>query len=237
MTSKGAKQTAALSADVAGALVLKPVARAKNLSIRIDAATRQAVVILPPRLSEATAYKFVKKNEAWIRSQLADLPPRIAFAPGAVIPLCGDPHLLVHKADQMRLATHIDGQTIVTGGDPDAFAGRIDRFLRAEAKAQITPLVQEFAAQLDRQPGRVSIKDTKSRWGSCTPGRDVAFSWRLILAPRPVLRYVVAHEVAHMVELNHSSRFWGQVEKLMPDYKPARLWLTEKGMALHAYGR
>jgi len=226
-----------LAKDVARSLVMKPMGRAKNLSIRIDAATRQAVIILPPRMSRAAALRFAKKHEGWISGQLAALPPRVSFVPGAVVPFLGDPHLLVHQADQPRLPTKREGQTIVTGGDVDAFAGRIDRFLRAEARSAIRPLVDDYAAKLGKQPGRLSIKDTKSRWGSCTPGRDLSFSWRLILAPPQVLRYVVAHEAAHMVELNHSARFWGQVEKLMPGHNSARQWLTDNGMALHAYGR
>ncbi len=226
-----------LTRQLDGALVLKPTKRAKNLSIRIDAAQRKAVIIVPPRVSERVARNFATKHAAWIMDHLDALPPRVPFAPGQVIPLRGDPCLLVHRADKMRHPTRLDGQSIVTGGDPDGFAGRIDRFLRAEARADIVPLAQEFGAKMGVKPGRVSIKDQKSRWGSCTPGRDLSFSWRLILAPPAVLRYVVAHEAAHMKQLNHSPRFWAEVKGLMPEYEPAKQWLTDRGMNLHAYGR
>lgn len=227
----------ALTRHLDGALILKPTKRAKNLSIRIDAAQRKAVIIVPPRVSERAARNFAKKHADWIADHLDALPPRVPFAPGQVIPLRGDPCLLVHQADQMRYPTKLEGQSIVTGGDIDAFPGRIDRYLRAEARADIVPLVQKFGEVMGCKPGRVSIKDTKSRWGSCTPGRDLSFSWRLILAPPPVLRYVVAHEAAHMKQLNHSPHFWAEVDALMPDYGAAKQWLTDRGMSLHAYGR
>ena len=94
----------------------------------------------------------------------------------------------------------------------------------------------EFAQRVGRRPAGVRIKDTRAQWGSCTPQGILSFSWRLVLAPPFVLRYVAAHEVAHLVELNHSAAFWRLNEQLDPDHAQARAWLRRHGRMLHAVG-
>ena len=210
--------------------------RAKRLSIRIDAATAEPVLILPPRASLKSGLKFIDTHAEWIAEKLQALPVGQPFEPGAVIPFRGAPHLLVHSG-KVRDATRTEGQTIVTGGDATAFARRIEDFLRAEARARALDRTAYYGAMLRRKAARVSIKDTKSRWGSCTPDRVLSFSWRLVLAPEPVFDYVIAHECAHMRELNHGPRFWALVEKIDPSYQAHRRWLDMEGATLHAYGR
>jgi predicted metal-dependent hydrolase len=97
-------------------------------------------------------------------------------------------------------------------------------------------LVREFAAAIDERPGRISLRDTVTRWGSCSPDGNLAFSWRLVLAPDSVFRYVVAHEVAHLRELNHGPRFWTLVRQLVGNSERPRAWLSHYGAGLHRYG-
>jgi predicted metal-dependent hydrolase len=90
-----------------------------------------------------------------------------------------------------------------------------------------------YAAKIGRRVTRVTLRDTRSRWGSCTAEGALMYSWRLIMAPPEVLRYVAAHEVAHLVEMNHSNRFWAVVEGLYPGWQTQRAWLRSHGGALH----
>jgi predicted metal-dependent hydrolase len=110
----------------------------------------------------------------------------------------------------------------------------------AEARAAIAPLARAMAAQLGRKVTRISVRDTTSRWGSCSRGGALSFCWRLILAPDAVFTYVVAHEVAHLAHMNHGPAFWRTVDKLMPPGlgtpRSARDWLRRHGAVLHRYG-
>jgi len=210
--------------------------RAKRLSIRIDAAAGEPVLILPPKASLRQGLRFIDSHADWIGEKLRALPKAEPFAPGAVIPYHGIPTLLVHSG-KLRDATHTRGQTIVTGGDKSQFARRIEDFLRNEARTHVLDRTEFYGRQIGKKPSRVTIKDTKSRWGSCTPERALSFSWRLVLAPAQVFDYVIAHECAHMKELNHGPRFWALVKKVDPNYEVHRAWLDQYGATLHAYGR
>ena len=210
--------------------------RAKRLSIRIDAAAGEPVLILPPKTSMRAGLRFVETHADWIADKLRALPKSEPFVPGAVIPYHGTPTLLVHSG-KLRDATHHNGQTITTGGDKAQFARRIEDFLRAEARAHTLDRADHYGRLIGKMPSRITMKDTKSRWGSCTPDRALSFSWRLVLAPQQVFDYVIAHECAHMRELNHGPRFWALVKKIDPNYAVHRAWLDQQGATLHAYGR
>jgi len=121
---------------------------------------------------------------------------------------------------------------------PDAylFEARLMRFFKNEAKNDLSARVAEYAAALEVKPGRIQVKEIRSRWGSCSADGVLAFSWRVILAPPFVLDYLAAHEVAHLKEMNHSRRFWAQVKKALPDYERGRAWLDAHGASLHAIG-
>ncbi|MEJ2016123.1 MAG: M48 family metallopeptidase [Limibacillus sp.] len=113
---------------------------------------------------------------------------------------------------------------------------RVADYLKAEAKSELVWRAREMAARLERKVTRVTVRDTRSRWGSCSHQGALSFSWRLILAPEEILDYLVAHEVAHLVEMNHAPAFWRQVARLQPDHKRARAWLKREGASLWRYG-
>ncbi|MDB5395130.1 MAG: uncharacterized protein JWM91_2636 [Rhodospirillales bacterium] len=168
---------------------------------------------------------------------MAQLPTARAFADGATIPLLGVPHLIRGDGGRLRgLAARAEG-TITIPGTPDHLARRLTDFLKAEAKREIGERAHRKAAQLGRPIAAVTLRDTRSRWGSCSGSGRLAFSWRLIMAPEFVLDYVVAHEVAHLSEMNHGARFWKLCASLTDaDPKAARAWLKCHGGALHSYG-
>ena len=171
-------------------------------------------------------------HAAWVRERLASLAPRIAFEPGAEVPLGGVPHVLRVVPGGARLAP---GAILLPGPDA-ALADQTAEFLRGEAQRRIGTLVAGHAGALGARPRAIRLKDTRSRWGSCAPDGTLAFSWRLVMAPDWVLDYVVAHEVAHLRELNHSARFWAQVARLTPHRDAAVAWLRAHGPALLRVG-
>ena len=214
--------------------------RARRVSIRIDAAGGQAVVVAPSERRLADAVAFARTKADWIAEKLAARPAGAGYAPGATVPLEGVPIRLEQTpgAAAARLVDAPDGMVIRSGGEGEAYARRIENLLKRMARERLAHHTGIHAATLGLKAPKVGIGDPKSRWGSCTPGRgSIRYSWRLILAPPEILDYVAAHEVAHLVHADHSPAFWGVVERLIGDHRPHRAWLRAHGTALHAVGR
>jgi hypothetical protein len=221
-------------------VVLKANGRARRVSLRVDSARNRVVAVAPSekRLSEAVA--FARERAPWMLERLAARPAGRPFAPGATVPLRGEPVPLVAVpgAAAARLVRDEAGLRITSGGAGEAFARRIERLLRAEAKADLEARTAVHVRALGLSLPKVGLADPKSRWGSCTPSRGtIRYSWRLILAPSWVLDYVAAHEVAHLVHADHSPNFWAVVKRLLGDEKRGRAWLRAHGNELHAVGR
>jgi predicted metal-dependent hydrolase len=214
-------------------VTIKHSAQARRMSLRIDPA-RGVVVVLPQRASLREAERFLLAHRVWVAERLARLPGKVALAEGIMVTLGGVPHAIRHHPGARRGVWVEDGALNVSG-QPEHVGRRVADFLKAEAKRVIVPQVHDLAGRIARTPGRISIKDTRSRWGSCSAKGDLAFSWRLVLAPDWVLTYVVAHEVAHLAEMNHSSNFWTVVESLFGEAKAARRWLKAHGPGLHRF--
>jgi predicted metal-dependent hydrolase len=227
-----------LTLDVEGRPVpvrLRRSVQARRMSLRLDAQTDSLVLVLPRRTPVREGERFVHAHREWVRVRLARLPPRLPFAPGTTVPLLGEDHVIRHLPRARRGVWMEDG-AICVSGDPEFLARRVQDFLKEEARREIVPRAQAKAERLDVAIRRVTLRDTRSRWGSCNSAGDLAFCWRLIFAPSWVLDYVVAHEVAHLKELNHSARFWRIVANLSPDAAPAKAWLKAHGTGLHRYG-
>ena len=212
--------------------------RAKRLILRLDPKSGEAVVTAPREKDFSAAKKFVKSRVSWLEAQSARQPDITALEPGTLLPFQGVPHTLKNGTDSTRTALLPGAPPILNSpGAEVTFEDRIVRFLRLEARRALTEAVDRHAAKLGAQPGKITIRDTRSRWGSCSSKGHLNFSWRLILAPPEILDYVAAHEVAHLIEMNHSNAFWAQVEKAYGNHKPARSWLKRHGGQLHAFGR
>ncbi len=233
-------ETVLLRPGVLGAPVDCPVRwcrspRARRVSLRIDARAGEVVVTLPMRSGRRAGMALLTAHASWVMQRLAALSPAVALAPGVEVLLGGRPHVIRHDP-AARGGAFLDGATIVVTGAPEFLARRVTDFLRAEAKRRIAILADGHAATLAVKIRAIRLKDTNSRWGSCAPDGTLAFSWRLVMAPDVVLDYVVAHEVAHLRELNHSARFWAHVEHLTPNRLPAQDWLRANGPALLRVG-
>ncbi|MEE8445330.1 MAG: SprT family zinc-dependent metalloprotease [Alphaproteobacteria bacterium] len=224
--------------DLAGrdvALTIRRNPRARRLSLRIAGHDGSVVLVLPRGVSESQGMAFLTGRAGWVLDRLGELPERVAFANGATLPLGGEPHVVRHCRDARR-PVFLAGNEIVVSGAPEHLARRLGDWLRKESKRRIAPLAHAKAAEIDRQVTRITVRDQKSRWGSCAPSGRLSFNWRLVLAPAAVLDYVVAHEVAHLAEANHSPAFWRVVDRLTGDRGAARAWLRRHGALLHRYG-
>ena len=214
--------------------------QARRYTLRIQAATREVVLTMPPRGCLKEAREFAQKHGGWIASRLHRLPKAEPFADGAVIPLRGEPHRIVHRhGARGTVWTEIaeDGECrLCVAGDTPHIDRRVGDFLRRQAKLDLERASLAFAGQLGVRVKQVAIRDPSSRWGSCSTTGVLSYSWRLILAPPFVLDYLAAHEVAHLVEMNHSPRFWRLVDRLCPNVRRAKAWLDMYGTELHRYG-
>lgn len=217
------------------ALELKTSPLARRMTLRVDALHDRVVVVYPQGVHPRHAVAFAQEKRAWVVGRMAALPPRIAFDAGAVVPILGQPHTIC-PAPTARRGVWCEEATLWVSGQPEHLSRRVRDYLRKRAEDEITPRAHRLAGQVGRRLGRITVRDVRSRWGSCSARGDLSFSWRLVMAPEPVLSYVVVHEVAHMVELNHSPRFWAVVADLAGDTSAAQHWLKTHGTGLHRYG-
>ncbi len=206
--------------------------RAKRYSLRVSNADGRIRLTMPLRASERAAVDFAKRQEGWMRSALAKRPDR-------TVPAFGGEILFEGRSVTLQPATgrrvELMGDAIHIPGQPDAIAARLRGFLKVTARERLADVTHHHAGQIGREVTRITLRDTRSRWGSCTQDGNLMFSWRLVMAPPEVLKYVAVHEVAHLVEMNHSPSFWRVVEDLMPEYQAPRSWLKQHGSVLHSY--
>jgi len=207
--------------------------QARRYTLRIDAPSREVVLTMPPRGSVREAKEFAQKHGGWIAARLKRLPEAAPFAHGVEVPLRGEPHRIVHRrGERGTVWTETDGsgrRLLCVAGEPPHVDRRISDFLKREAQRDLDAASRGYAAQIGVPIKRICVRDQSSRWGSCSNTGVLSFSWRLILAPPFVLDYLAAHEVSHLVELNHSPRFWpagraGQGVARRERYRSASLW-------------
>lgn len=226
-------------ANLAARIVVERNPRARRIGLRVDPAKGRIVLVRPPRASDRTVAAFLTSRARWIAKHLESLPPHIPFADGTVIPYRGSDYVLQLRPHE-RGGVWRENDAIIVTGRPEHAPRRVRDWLKQEALRVLTPATQTLATQLGVNVTRVSVRDTRSCWGSCSPDGKLSFSWRLILAPDDVLTYVAAHEVSHLKHMNHSARFWDVVEELLQtaeiDWVLARQWLRRSGAALHRYG-
>lgn len=223
-------------------LIVSENSRAKRLTLRIEAGGKGIRVTVPPATNENDVLHFIERYRGWIEGRVHRLPPpqeTPMLKAGAFVPIFGIPHEIIHREGRgtVEIQTNdADGKTskIIVYGESAHLPRRISDALKKQAELKIAPLVRKYTTIVGRKPVSVRYKDTKSRWGSCSADGHLSFSWRIAMAPSGVVNYLVAHEIAHLIEMNHSPRFWALCEKLCPETKRYRAWLKRNGQALHA---
>ena len=226
----------AIALDLGAPVSIRVSPRARRLLLRIDAASRQVELVLPRGVPAEDGLKFLAAQRGWIAARLLALPIPVPFAEGAIVPVFGVPHRIRCEADSAAPPVAILGGEIRVRGDPAHLARRVRDHLVRLARDELTRRARLCAARIGRPLARVGVRDTKSRWGSCSAKGSISFSWRLVLMPEAVIDYVVAHEVAHLAEMNHGPRFWRLVRSLTPDCAMPRAWLKRHRGRLFSYG-
>ncbi|HWD26834.1 MAG TPA: SprT family zinc-dependent metalloprotease [Rhizomicrobium sp.] len=205
--------------------------RARRLIVKVHPSTGEVSVVAPSQRALDRALEFARGQETWIARQLARVPARVTLGPGAKIPFRGREHVIA-RGETSR--AH-DGVLAIAGRDEHIPRRALD-FLKREARRVLDERSHALAARIGSRVRRITVRDTASRWGSCSASKCISYCWRLILAPDFVLDYVVAHEVAHLREMNHSPRFWRVVKSLVADIDTPQAWLRKNGTQLHRYG-
>jgi len=225
-------------------VLLKRAPAARRFTLRIRAASRDVTLTMPRRGAIADARDFAERHAAWIGARLRRLPSPVPFLHGETIPFRGEAHRIVHRPDargtvwvENEFALFGNRNLLCVAGGAEHVTRRVADYLRQCAKRDLEAAVRKHANAIGKQPLRVTLRDTSSRWGSCTSSGHLNFSWRLILAPAYVLDYLAAHEVCHLVHLDHSPRFWKLVKSICSETDRAEAWLSAHGSSLHRYGK
>jgi predicted metal-dependent hydrolase len=208
----------------------------------VQNATGEPLLVIPSHGNLERGIAFARSQAGWLRERLKRLPDRVPFEVGEEIPLRGVPHVLKHSGTSrgtVQIATPAEGAAmpeILVSGGREHMSRRLVDWLKTEARRDLEPPVLAYAANLGVRPKRITVRDQTSRWGSCSASGTLSFSWRLVLAPPFVLDYLAAHEVTHMVEMNHSARFWKTLDEIAPHTGQAESWLKRNGTSLFRYG-
>lgn len=216
-------------------LVWRVSKRARRISVQLDIRQGCYQVTLPGKTHISDALAFLHSRQSWLLAGLKSLRPAKPFCHGAVISVAGQQYSLCHDPKAKR-GVWCDDDTIYVSGDEKHFVRRVTDWLKAKAKTQMTERALQKATLIDAKVGRVTLRDTKSRWGSCSSSGNLSFSWRLIMAPDFVMDYLAAHEVAHLVHRNHGPRFWALVDELTDHRAKAQGWLKKEGSGLLRIG-
>ncbi|MBE0529331.1 MAG: M48 family metallopeptidase [Rhodospirillales bacterium] len=209
--------------------------RARRMTLRVDPVAGGAVVTLPDSTPADAGVDMVRRKAGWLIGRLEALPPRSVLADGATVPLLGA-ELTVRHHPEGRGVVRREGDALIVTGRPEHLPRRLTDWLKAEARREFAARARIKAEALGRRMGKVTVRDTRTRWGSCSANGNLSFCWRLMLAPPFVVDYVVAHEIAHLAVRDHSPRFWKTVATLTKESDRARAWLNRHGEALHRFG-
>lgn len=205
----------------------------KRLSLRIDHKKRVAVLSMPKFCPNKKAFDFIQSHIDWIEEKLSALPDVKDFEDGENICLFGQKTTISY--DENFGAPKLCGDKLFVGGDKLFLHRRVKDFIKREAQKQFFYKSKMLADKLNCPLCGVTIKDTKSRWGSCSNRNHINYNWRIALAPVEVINYLIAHEVAHLKHRNHSDSFWATVQSLEPDAKKGKSWLQQNGQSLYLY--
>ena len=215
-------------------IVFRRHSSARRLVLRLNPEGTAALVTVPQGVSRSHALDFVKRSSEWLAKRLEQRGDNVALRPGNKIPFRGENHEIRHvesrrgtvTANPLALVIHVPGE-------PAHVPRRLRDWLKQVARAELTQASQIYADAMGVSYRRISIRDQKSRWGSCSAAGDLSYSWRLILTPSYVLDYVAAHEVAHLKHHDHGPRFWRLVLSHCPDASRAKTWLKTNGQDVH----
>jgi len=240
---------ALFSPKVPATTTLMANGRAVTVTVRISARAKSYRLSLPnkggpvltlPRTGRwREAEAFLNRHAEWLATRLDAVPQAKIMGPNGSIPLRGVPHRLVATAGprgRVTMGLDADTPTLCVPGGSAHFERRLLDWLKVQAKTDLEAAVNLHTGRLGVRHASITLRSQATRWGSCSSTGSLNFNWRLILAPPFVLDYVAAHEVAHLVEMNHAPAFWATVARTLPDFERGRAWLKTHGRELMSYG-
>jgi predicted metal-dependent hydrolase len=213
---------------------LKRSVRTRRFSLRVSRLDGKVTLSIPARAREAEALAFLRGQEGWLRATLDAMPESAVMSVGMGAQVMVEGRLLTLCPGTGR-AIRVEADRLLIPGDPAQAGVRLAAWLKVLARDRLARASGHYADLLGRTYSRLTLRDTRSRWGSCSPEGALMYSWRLIMAPPAVLDYVAAHEAAHLVELNHSPAYWAVVSGIFPGWRSERAWLQEHGQTLHRF--
>lgn len=215
-------------------LVIKRHASAKRICLRYNPTSHAISLTLPRRTRVADGLQFLMLKSQWLIDTLEEMPEKKQIKPGVVIPILGR-RVRIRHDETLRGAFKLEDDILTVGGHREFFERRVTEALKKIAAKEIHRLTERYASRVGKRVNRITVRDTRSRWGSCSSTGNLSFSWRLVFAPREVLNYVVAHEVAHLRHMNHGTGFWNLVESICRGHEPAKEWLRLHGKHLYRF--
>lgn len=215
-------------------LVVRRNSRAKRIYLRYNPTDHLFALTLPQRARIADGVDFIRTKSDWIAETLQIMPEKRQLRPGIILPVLGEKCRVRHDPELRALFTLKDGQLSIAG-DRNQLPQRIEDTLKKIVRNEISGLADVKAQMIGRHINRITLRDTRSRWGSCSSDHNLMFSWRLVFAPYEVLDYVVSHEIAHLRHMNHSPAFWDTVSVLCPNYLEWKDWLQIHGRELYRF--
>ena len=209
--------------------------QARRLILRMDQTSEGGVLTVPLGATKKEAVLVAQQNAAWLYAKIRDRPTRQMFCDGHVLSLLDNPVTIRHAPEE-RSGVQFDGSELIVSGQAEHLQRRVFDWLKGHTKDVIAPRAEIMADQLGKKIRKISVRNTQSRWGSCSHTGNLSFCWRLILTPNWVLNYVIAHEVSHLAHMNHGPAFWKTVETLEVETDRARTWLNENSARLQRIG-
>ena len=215
-------------------LIVERNVRARRVRLKVGRSSRQAVLVLPRAVPVKNGLEFAQRKADWIMAQLALLPEKKVFCDGMTLSFLGH-ESVIHHSPSARRGVWFEQDVIWVSGQSEHLARRVRDFIKKEFTVYALQKARETAEKINVRVQKITIRDTTSRWGSCSRTGHLSLSWRLALAPVNVADYVIAHEVAHLSQMNHSPAFWRVVAELSPDYKKAEYWLKKNASYLYSF--
>jgi len=221
-------------------VAIRPSVRARKLRLVVRGSTAIEAVV-PTGVRTPEIERFLAVHHSWLLRAVTDAlrreatTPRLGLDRPNVVWLGGVARPVTSGRTHGRPTIQLHEDTVVIAGDPSCREAALDRWYREQARLEIEDATVAEADRLGLRYARIAIRDQKTRWGSCSTNGTLSFSWRLVVAPRRILDYVVCHELLHLKELNHSSRFWTLVDEARPTWRDEVAWLRDHGRELHSY--
>jgi predicted metal-dependent hydrolase len=209
--------------------------RSKSMRLRLDRLQKRAILTLPPRTTNFEVSAFLERSKTWLLKRLDQHLCRVPFINGNCIPIFGQ-DCIIHYAAAPQSKIELEGPRLFMQGPTENLSLALKTWLKHHAHNYLNQRCQDYAKQVGKKINYIRVREVKSRWGSCSHEANLSFSWRLVFAPLPVVDYVCAHEVAHLVEMNHSRQFWAVVESMCPNPKIHIHWLKQNSTRLFSYG-